>query len=279
VKWCCPVGELGAVSRTKAGPVTQDRLLRDLGALGLEPGSVVIVHSSLSSLGWVPGGAVTVIRALQHAVRTYGTLVMPAHSGDYSDPSLWENPPVPQEWWPVIRETMPAFDPEVAPTRGIGRIPELFRTFPDVLRSAHPHVSFTAWGERAIEILANHGLDDSLGEMSPLARIYDHDGWVLFLGTDFNANTSFHLSEYRSDYATKERVTLGAPVNVEGHTRWRTFSDINYDSSDFGEIGRAFAKSHKQQIHSGKVGMASCLLFRQRIAVDFASKWMHTHRR
>lgn len=273
------MGEAEIIAATPGGPITEDRIVDDLVTLGLEPGSTVIVHSSLSSIGWVSGGAIAVIRALQRAVRSYGTLIMPAHSGDYSDPALWENPPVPEPWWPVIRETMPAFDPDIAPTRGIGRVPELFRSFPDVLRSAHPHVSFCAWGDGAVDILSGHTLEDSLGETSPLARIYERDGWVLLLGVGFDSNTSFHLAEYRAEYAKKERVTLGAPVRVDGHTRWKNFSDINYDSEDFETIGRAFVKSHKQRVLTGKVGCASSFLFPQRIAVDFAAKWMHTHRR
>lgn len=273
------MGEAEAVAATTDGPVTEDRLVRDLEAIGVEPGSVLLVHSSLKSLGWVCGGAVAVIRALQRVVREYGTIIMPAHSGDYSDPSLWENPPVPKEWWETIRETMPAFDPETAPTRGIGRIAELFRSFPDVLRSSHPHVSFSGWGEKAVELLSDHSLEDSLGENSPLARIYDADGRILLLGAGFDSNTSFHLAEYRADYPKKERVQLGAPVLSEGHRRWKSFSDINYNSEDFAELGRAFMKSHKQEIRTGKVGMAACVLFRQRTAVDYAVRWMHTHRR
>jgi len=273
------MGEAESIAATTGGPVTGERLIGDLTALGLEPGAVVMVHSSLSRLGWVPGGAVTVIRSLQQVVRSYGTLLMPAHSGDYSDPSLWEHPPVPKEWWPVIRETMPAFDPEISPTRGVGIVPELFRNFPDVVRSTHPHVSFSGWGERAVEILSNHSLEDSLGENSPLARLYDADGWVLLLGAGFDTNTSFHLAEYRAEFASRERVTLGAPVIYDGHRRWKTFSDINYNSDDFDEIGKAFLKSYKQAVRTGTVGMAPSYLFRQRLAVDFAVKWLHTHRR
>ncbi len=260
-------------------PITQARLETDLETLGVAPGMVLIAHTSLSRMGWVCGGPVTVIRALQERVRSYGTLVMATHSGGLSDPELWEAPPVPRTWWQTIRETMPAFDPETTPTRGVGCVPELFRTFPDVVRSSHPHVSFAAWGDQAIEIVSDHRLDFGLGEDSPLARLYDADAAVLLLGAGFEANTSFHLAEYRGEYASKERVTMGAPVLIEGHRRWKTFTDINYSSDDFAELGRAFVKSHKQEVRTGHVGHAAGTLFPMRAAVDFAARWMHTHRR
>ena len=44
------------------------------------------------------GGAVAAILALMDAITEDGTLVMPAHSGDLSDPENWCNPPVPEDW-------------------------------------------------------------------------------------------------------------------------------------------------------------------------------------
>ena len=49
-------------------PVTRDTLTRGLRELGVAPGSVLQVHSSLSRLGYVEGGAETVIDALLEAV-------------------------------------------------------------------------------------------------------------------------------------------------------------------------------------------------------------------
>ena len=73
---------------TSARPVTEQALRADLRALGLRSGMTVLVHSSLSSLGWVCGGSTAVIRALLAVVGSAGTLVMPAHSAG-SDPAGW----------------------------------------------------------------------------------------------------------------------------------------------------------------------------------------------
>jgi aminoglycoside 3-N-acetyltransferase len=77
-------------------PHTVDSLAAEFRRLGLKEGMTVIVHSSLSSLGFVCGGPVAVVQALMKVVTEEGTLVMPAFSPDYSDPSRWDNPPVPE---------------------------------------------------------------------------------------------------------------------------------------------------------------------------------------
>jgi aminoglycoside 3-N-acetyltransferase len=68
-------------------PNTRTSLREDFIKLGLESGMVVIIHSSLSSLGWVCGGPVAVIQALMDVVGEEGTIVMPTQSAGNSDPS------------------------------------------------------------------------------------------------------------------------------------------------------------------------------------------------
>jgi len=89
---------MNQVAGHRPGPFTLDSLVSDLRALGLVAGDTVLVHSSLSAIGYVAGGAQAVVLALLEVIGTEGTLVVPTHSGDLSDPSRWENPPVPEAW-------------------------------------------------------------------------------------------------------------------------------------------------------------------------------------
>ncbi len=251
-------------------PRTRQSLATELHQVGLAAGMTVMVHSSLSSLGWVCGGSVTVVQALMDVVTAAGTLVMPTHSADYSDPAHWQSPPVTAHWWPIIRETMPAFDPQLTPTRGMGQIAEVFRTLPLVLRSSHPAVSFAAWGQHAEAIVLSHSLDDSLGEGSPLASLYDLNGWVLLVGVGYDCSTCFHLAEYRTPGA--KRVSKGAPILEAGQRVWKTYTDIESDASYFVEMGEAFEQAGYVLV--SKVGSATTRLFPVRSAVDFAVNWL-----
>jgi aminoglycoside 3-N-acetyltransferase len=265
------MSELRAVQRASA-PNTVESLTADLRRLGVRSGMTVIIHSSLSSLGWVCGGSIAVVQALMDVVTPEGTLVMPAQSGDLSDPAEWKNPPVPSAWWSVIRDTMPAYDPATTPTRGMGRIVETFRTWPGVSRSRHPTLSFAAWGRHGHQILDAQPLDYPLGEQSPLARLYQLGGWVLLLGVGYGSVTSFHLAEYRVPGPPARRH--GAPIIEDGRRLWREYMDIELDADRFVELGAAFERGGHVKV--GKVGAADAKLFSVPEAVDFATEWLGT---
>ncbi len=249
---------------------TRSSLAEDFKEIGVLAGTTLLVHSSMRSIGWVAGGPVAVIQALLDVLGDQGTLVMPAHTSDNTDPAEWQHPPVPLAWQQVIRDSAPGFDPRISPTRGMGAIPELFRTWPGAIRSNHPVTSFSALGPNAREITANHELDRSLGEGSPLARLYDLGAFVLLLGVGYDRNTSFHLAEYRMGKA--ESVSYGTAVIRDGERAWVTFADIDLDSDPFSEIGSAFDATGLVTI--GKIGSAESRLYAQPAGVDFAVKWM-----
>jgi aminoglycoside 3-N-acetyltransferase len=258
-------------------PITRARIRDDLSALGLQSGDTVLVHSALSKIGWVPGGPVAVVQALMDVLTPSGTLVMPTHTTDNSDPAAWQNPAVPQSWWDTIRDHMPAFDPHITPTRGMGRIVECFRSFPDVIRSDHPQVSFAAWGHHATFITSDHALESDVGEESPLARIYDLDGQVLLLGVPHGNNTSLHLAEYRSDYPGKGFKQQGAALTVNGVREWVSYSAFDTNEEDFDTVGATFEESIGYT--PGRIGLAESRLLSQRALVDFAVEWFAEHRR
>jgi aminoglycoside 3-N-acetyltransferase len=237
----------------------------------------LLVHGSLSALGWVCGGAPAVIDALQRVVEEDGTIVMPTHSPGNMDPSDMEHPPVPDSWYDSIREQMPPYRPAVTPTRGMGAIAECFRSSPGVRRSDHPQSSFAAWGADAQFITDHHSFDYSLGEESPLARVYDLGGDVLFLGTSHATNTSLHLAEYRADLTLATETHAGAVV-VNGEREWVHWEDIDFDDEDFPLCGEAFESEHPDAVETGTVGVGDAKLISQPLLVDFAVGWFEANR-
>lgn len=259
-------------------PVTTQSLVEDLCNLGVQPGSVVLVHSAMSKLGWVCGGPVAFILALEEVLGVQGTLVMPTHSGDNSDPIHWQNPPVPKEWVETIRQTMPAYDEALTPTRGMGKIPETFRRQMGTIRSAHPQLSFAARGPLAHVITENHQLEIEMGDGSPLHKIYQHEGWVLLAGVGFGNNTSFHLAEHWAVYPSKKRVPMACAMMIEGNRKWVDYMGFDYDDADFEKIGQAFLETNPHLKKTGNIGQAQALLLPQKPLVDFAVDWMNKYR-
>ncbi len=262
------MAEKDVIAQTRC-PNTLASLTKDLHEIGVNPGDTLLVHVSMKSLGWVSGGPQAVIQALMDALTSEGTLVIQTHSPTLSDPAEWQNPPVPEHWHDTIRQTMPAYDPEKTPSTYLGVVPELFRKFPNVHRSHHPAFSISAWGKNASMITSEHPLDYSLSDHSPLGKTYQLDAKVLLLGTGYDANTSFHLSEYRS--GTRKLKENGAPLQVEGAAKWTVYKDIEFDDDSFEEIGEQFEK--ERMVVTGKIGQAHSRLFSMPEAVDYAAEW------
>jgi|SRR5579859_561835 len=152
----------------------QDELVAGLQALGLQQGDSVVVHSSLSSLGWVRGGAATVIESLLAVVGNAGHIMMP-----YFFPPLYPG----------------VFDYAHPPVPYTGAVPRALRTWPGAILSIHPTHPFVVVGPAAQQLTEGHYLTSSVGRDSPIDRLAKLGGKVLLLGVGQEANTLIHTGE------------------------------------------------------------------------------------
>lgn len=245
--------------------------------IGVQKGQVIMVHTSLSSLGYVCGGAQSVIEALLESVGDEGTILMPTQSWKNLDPETgvyWQEP---EEWWPVIREYIPAYDKRITPTNTMGAVPEMFRQWPGTLRSDHPARSVAAWGRYAQYLTENHDLSDIFGDGSPIGRLYELDGLVLLIGVGYDKNTSLHLADVRAEYPGRHTVMESSVIQLEGKRIWKSYETLAVDGKDFSAIGEAFEQTG--QVRHVSLGNAVLSMMSQRALVDFAVKWIGENRR
>jgi len=257
--------------------VSERDLVEGLADLAIDPGSLVLVHASLSAFGLVAGAEQTVVQALRAAVGSFGTIVMPAQSWQLCDPDYLDDPALGACERARVRNALPVYDERLTPTRSMGRIAELFRLQPDSRRSPHPHRSFAAAGLEAAEITRVHEPESPFGESSPLARLYDLDARLLLLGVGFDKCTALHLAEERAAAGRVRAVVRnGAAIEVEGERAWQTWEEAVVDDGDFEGIGDAFEAAGR--VRCVTIGNARCRSMSLVELVDFAVPMMKSER-
>ena len=265
------------VYKNKKTPITQNRLVEDFRNLGLRARDIVIVHSSMSKIGWITGTSVAVVNALMKVLTPEGTLVMPTMTSDNTDPENWKNPPVPDEWKQIIRDNMPAYHPDFSTSRGMGRISVSFRNFPGVFRSSHPQSSFAAWGKYKEKICDRHDLTPCFGGNTPLEELYNLNAKILLLGVGHGNNTSLHYAECKASLDNIPLQKQGAALFDNGKRVWVSFEDLDYNDEDFPQLGAEFEKEHP--ILKGKIGQADSKLLPMKELIDFAISWLEKNRK
>jgi aminoglycoside 3-N-acetyltransferase len=262
-------------------PITRTELCSQLERLGVRAGEVLMVHCSLSSLGYVVGGADSVVPALLDVLGPGGTLV--AMTGwEHDAYALEEWPPALQE---AYRRDPPAFDPDVSESqREYGRLPERIRTWPGARNSSHPECRFTAIGHRAAWITAAHPRHHPYGAGSPLAKLVECDGSVLMLGAPLESITLLHHAEERARVANKRIVEYSCPIRTATGVEWIRIEDIDTaggalpyervvgDRDSFEVIARDALDAGIGA--SGRVGDGDSHIFGARALLDFAVAWM-----
>ena len=257
--------------------VTKEDVKNALEKLGLCAGDTVMVHTSLSKMGYVCGGAQTVIEALIETVGEEGTIMMPTQSWKNLDPECGVHWEVEEKDWDLIRENWPAYDKNITPTNTMGAVAEMFRSWPGAVRSDHPARSVAAWGKHAKYLTLDHDLSNIFGENSPIGKLYELDGKVLLIGVDYDKNTSIHLADDRAEYPGKHTCVEHSAVMEDGKRVWKAYETLFVDGEDFVDIGKAFEEN--AEVKKGQIGGATLRLMNQREIVDFSVKWIENNRR
>ncbi|MBE6750391.1 MAG: AAC(3) family N-acetyltransferase [Ruminococcaceae bacterium] len=144
------------------------------------------------------GGAETIVEAFIEYFGKKGLVVFPATSwklgylvdkdGNSRDPSLGKIE--------GFTEFGNHFDVKTTPCHGLGIIPEIFRTYPGVVRSICPTSSVCAYGPDAADFCSGHEKAETpLNWNSPWGKLYDRKAKIIFLGTTMRCNTFMHVLE------------------------------------------------------------------------------------
>ncbi len=172
-------------------PRKRKEIALELASLGLRRGDRVMMHSSLSALGPVDGGAETVVDALCDAIGPEGTLIVPAFRDN-----VWGN-----------GEDFTNSDCDCSSADGLchsqqpgfqGVIAEAVRRRSGSLRSCHPTHSWVALGPAARDLLIGHRDSPTMcGPGNPFEELSRRDGCLLLLGVRVDSVTLWHYYEER----------------------------------------------------------------------------------
>lgn len=183
--------------------ITKDRLLNDIRKMGIESGELVLLHSSLKSIGRVDGGPEAVIGAFIEAIGESGTLVVPTCISSFDG-------------------IKPNYDIEKTPSEA-GLISETLRKMPGAMRSGDRVHSAAAIGPLAEEIVKSgkdhhRGVHNpftpwgkgSVGFESPWDRLRANNATLVMIGVGFDKCTLMRHVQLRY-VAEHEGVALEMP--------------------------------------------------------------------
>ncbi len=178
-----------AIKKQKEAGEGMDReqLSAQLRKMGIKAGDVLLVHAALSKIGYVKGGAPTLVHALFDVLGPEGHLLMPTSP----NPALQLD----------HMRSCPTFDVCNSPSK-MGSVSEYFRKMRGVERSLHPTEPVSVSGPDASWFIKDH-----LGEITPYTnqspwyRVSEKKGKILYIGvTLINAGTSLHTLEDAVDF-------------------------------------------------------------------------------
>ena len=220
--------------------LAKEDIKKGLRSLGIGKADKIMLHSSLSGLGYVEGGAETVCRAFMEVLTEHGVLTMPSFN----------------HYTPFEEGAPGYYSPDETPTAN-GAIPNAFWRMEGVFRSLNPSHAFAVWGKEAKEYVKDHHKLLTMGEGSPLHLLEMEGGRIVFIDC-LRSNTYHHVVEVTNDAPCLGKRTEEYPVKFAGGkmVRCRTWGWRN-GSCPVSERGVYFEPLEKRGgIARGKIGNA-----------------------
>lgn len=239
--------------------LTRKDIVEALKGLGVERGTALEVHSSLSSLGYVEGGAAAVIEALIEVVGEEGTIVMSAY------PVTLPLPLTEEEKAKGIIAKVRFFDEDADYRSGMGLIADTFRHWPNTYLGKGIH-RVCAWGHNAN--LHSRGYE----------YLLSIDGWVLLLGVGINRCSSMHTAEGKVEWPREILDYARLPEEMERlYPPSECYVQYNDPAKPLPENGWdkvSLEAERRGLIRRGTIGAAKCMLFRARPVVGIYEEWL-----
>lgn len=227
------------------------KIAKQMGDLGVKKSGVLLVHSSLKSLGSVEGGIETIIKGMQLALDEQGTLLMPALTYGAVDG--------------IKNDEFSAKD---TPSE-VGALTEYFRTMPGVIRSVNPTHSVCGIGKYAREMLSAHHLDTTpCGPHSPYKLLSEIGGQILLIGCGLQSNTSMHGVEE----LVEPGYLFGETLKYRVYNGMREKNYIDCRRHDFSNVEQRYDRlanllDYGKTLKVGKILEADCYL------IDAKAMW------
>lgn len=172
---------------------------------------VLCIHSSLSSFGFVQGGAAAVVDAF---LEEGCTLLVPSFTYEYAHPAPEHVRYEHNAYQPCTEapENTPVFDPAAdAISCSMGAIPREIVRRPQRVRGMHPINSFTAIGPHARTLVATQ---TPLNVYGPLEQAAELDAKVILMGVGLSSMTAIHLAEQQAGRNLFRRWHLNADGSI-----------------------------------------------------------------
>ena len=238
--------------------VSKEDIIKNLRKLGIKKGDKIIVHSSLSSIGFVRGGAKTVCEALMELVGKNGVLMMPSFNHGK-----------------IFGENKDAFFSPVETPSINGVIADAFWRMKNVFRSLDPTHSFAVWGKNAKEYVRNHHKVLTMGKGSPLELLERNNGKIVLIDA-LDSNTFHHVVETTNNVAClgkrqqeyPVKLPSGEIVKIRSWT-WRNGTCEITDKSAY----MKFMLKHNL-LKKGKIGNADVFVIDMKVCRKIIEKFL-----